>query len=197
MIEIMDLKENQIPGALNISLTELGSDYLEKKDFLETIGNKTCFCKVALCDGEVAGFSICKIFGPDMVDEMLHLPDSPERDSLMKADRIGLLDSVSVSETAKGRGLGSMLAQACYDRFISENANVVCAMAWESVTGQINIGGILEKRLRMKSSLRIKGYWNEFVTSPNGHDCPVCGAPCKCFGKLYSVDTGISPGRKN
>jgi len=62
-----------------------------------------------------------------------------------------------------------------------------CAMAWKSVDGTINIESIL-RRMGMTPHIEIPGYWNQMVDSPGGHDCPVCGRPCKCSAVLYYKD---------
>ena len=178
------LSVSEIPSALTIAYTELGSDYLTKNDFLETLDADDSFCMVSTHDGTVSGFSICKIFGPDRMDEILALPDCDERDILMGFDTIGLLGSVAVAHEMKGKGIGGELLDACYKELVSRGAKVICAMAWKGVNGITNIEGILV-RLGMLPHVEIKGYWNRFVPSPEGHACPICGRPCKCSAVLY------------
>jgi hypothetical protein len=57
-------------------------------------------------------------------------------------------------------------------------------MAWKSVSGRTNIAGILT-RMGMRETVSIEGYWNRMVSSPEGHHCPECGAPCHCFGVFW------------
>ncbi|UAL07650.1 MAG: GNAT family N-acetyltransferase [Candidatus Methanogranum gryphiswaldense] len=185
MLTAGKITKEDIPEALSISLKELGSDYLSEKDFEEALSSRNAFCIVVRDDGKVAGFAICQIFGPDMVDKMLHLPDSRERSMLMSKNRIGLFDSVSVSETSRGKGVGTVLAKTCMDRFRAEGTEAVTAMAWEDYTGHCNIRKILVNSMELTPSYAIKGYWNQFVNSPEGHHCPMCGSPCKCFGRLF------------
>jgi len=66
----------------------------------------------------------------------------------------------------------------------SRSVDIICAMAWKSVDGTINIESIL-RRMGMTPQIEIPGYWNQMVNSPGGHDCPVCGRPCKCSAVLY------------
>lgn len=187
MIVCSDLEVCDIPSVLAVSLEELGSDYLSVSDFEDAIDADDVFCLVARMDGEAVGFAVCRLFGPEGVDEALRLPDCPERAALMSKKRIGLLDSVAVSCAAKGMGAGTALAEACVDRFRKEGADAVTAMAWEDYTGHSNIAPIL-LRMGLSPSIAIKGYWNQFVDSPEGHRCPMCGAPCRCFGRLYVAD---------
>ena len=183
---VTDLKAEHIPQALEISKVEFGIDYLFEKDFLECIGKEDVFCRVALLDDDVVGFCICRLFGPDKVDEELKLPESEERDMMMSFGRIGLLDAITFRDDMKGRGYGTILAKDCFDRMVSSGAECVCAMAWKSIRGTTNVKRLLEK-LGMASSLEIQGYWNLMVDSPEGHHCPHCEPPCKCYGVLYSV----------
>ena len=187
MTSVQDLTIYDIPNALAVSVTELGTDYLSEKDFLEAIGSDSAFCKVVTYNRQFAGFGICQIFGPEKLGEMLHLPDSPEKRKLLSMGRIGLLDSVAVRRDLKGLGIGTGISAACLSEFELRNADVVCAMAWKSTDGTINIEGIL-RGMGMSPSLEIPGYWNMMVDPPGGHDCPVCGRPCRCSAVLYCMD---------
>jgi GNAT superfamily N-acetyltransferase len=179
------LTEEDIPEALTISLKELGSDYLNEKDFKDAIKSEKQFCAVVKNDGHVAGFAICKLFGPDDEFEYLRLPGSPEKKLICSKKKIGIFDSVSVSEDCRGMGVGTLLAEQCMRTFEDRETEIVTAMAWEDYTGHCNIKKILVNVMGMTESFAIRGYWNLFVDSPEGHDCPMCGAPCKCFGRLF------------
>jgi ribosomal protein S18 acetylase RimI-like enzyme len=185
MLTANEMTRKDIPEALRISLKELGSDYLSEKDFEEAIDSEDIFCIIVHEDDKVLGFAICQMFGPEKVDRMLRLPESPERDMLISKERIGLFDSVSVSEKARGKGVGTVLAKACMERFQAEGIDVVTAMAWEDYTGHCNIRKILVNSMGLSPSYAIQGYWNQFVNSPEGHHCPMCGSPCKCYGRLF------------
>ena len=184
-ISILDIELDHIQSALAIAVSELGSDYLNEDDFFNVMGSENDFCKIAIYRDRVVGFSICQTFDPIKIDELLALPISDEKDSLEKRNRIGLLDSVSVSNEMKGIGIGSQLIDSCVEEFVSKGVDVICAMGWKDINGITNIDGLL-KRIGMTPSLEIGGYWNRFVRSPYGHDCPVCGRPCHCSGVLYT-----------
>ena len=184
---IADLRAEHIPQSLEISKVEFGTDYLFEKDFMECIGKEDVFCRVALLDDDVVGFCICRLFGPDRVDEELKLPESEERDKMLSYGKIGLLDAMTFRNDKQGHGYGTVLAKDCFDRLVSSGAECICAMAWKSIRGTTNAKRLLEK-LGMVSSLEIQGYWNLMVDSPEGHHCPHCEPPCKCYGVLYTVD---------
>ena len=184
MIEVRRLRREDVPDVLAISLVELGEDYLDEDDFLDAIDAEGQFCNVAVMDGRSVGFAICQVFGPEGEEEFLHLPDCPERDQVLSMGRIGLLDSVSVSDSAKGHGIGSVMCSRCVDDMRDMGCDMVCAMAWKSVTGVTNIAGILRK-MGLEETVAVQGYWNTMVDSPEGHHCPVCGAPCKCYGVFW------------
>lgn len=184
MTEFRTIEAGDIPQALEISYTELGSDYLDEHDFLETIGSEDRFCMVAIEDGEVAGFAICRVFGPESEPEVLGLPDCPERDAVLSSHLTGILDSVSVSPRHKGKGIGTEMCRECVEEMESRGCGIVCAMAWKSFSGRTNIAGIL-KGMGLKETVSIQGYWNRMVDSPEGHHCPECGAPCRCYGVFW------------
>ena len=165
---IIDLSKEHIPQALEISKVEFGIDYLFEKDFLECIGKEDVFCKVITVDDIVAGFCICRMFGPEKVDEELKLPESKDRDMILSFRRIGLLDAITLRADMQGHGYGTMLADACYKEMLSRSADCVCAMAWKSIRGTTNAKRLLEN-LGMRSGIEIQGYWNLMVDSPEGH----------------------------
>ena len=183
-LKVVDLSEEHIPQALEISKAEFGIDYLFEKDFLDYIEKDDIFCKVALLDDTVVGFCMCRMFGPEKVDEELKLPESKERDMMMSFRRIGLLDAITLRSDMQGHGYGTVLAKESYDEMLAHGADCVCAMAWKSIRGTTNAKRLLEN-LGMRSSIEIQGYWNLMVDSPEGHHCPHCDPPCKCYGVLY------------
>ncbi|MDR1404912.1 MAG: GNAT family N-acetyltransferase [Candidatus Methanoplasma sp.] len=182
-----NLAANEIQNALDVSKSELGDDYLTEKNFLETINSQSAFCKVVTYNRQFAGFAMCQVFGPEKIDEVLRLPDSPEKKDLLSKGKIGLLDSIAVRKDMQNNGMGIELSEACLKEFEARGVDTVCAMAWKNTGGEINIEGIL-RRMGMKSGPEIPGYWNYMVDSPGGHDCPVCGRPCKCSAVFYGRD---------
>lgn len=181
------LRRDDVSQALEISLVELGSDYLSEKDFIDAIDSDTQFCMVSEDDGRITGFSICRVFGPSEEPEVLGLPDCHERDAVMSHEVCGIVDSVSVDDSVKGKGAGSAMVEASFRELASRGCTLICAMAWKSVSGRTNIAGIL-RRLGMRETVAIEGYWNRMVSSPEGHDCPECGAPCHCFGVFWYTE---------
>lgn len=178
------LRMDDIPEAVRISKVQLGEDYLDDVDFLEALDSESTFCIIAEDGGRVAGFSICQVFGPEGEGSNLGLPDGPERDSVLAQSRIGLLDSVSVDAEYKGRHIGVTMCERCVEEMRCRGCTMACAMAWKYVTGHTNIAGILT-RLGFEETIAIQGYWNRMVSSPEGHHCPVCGAPCRCYGVFW------------
>ncbi len=186
---VRPLSEADISHLMGIAGSELGEDYLDKSDFLDAMTCPEQFCFVGLIDGRPAGFAICRVFGPEGEADVLRLPDCPERDEVLAQARVGLLDSVSVSPSAKGRHLGTELCSACMDEFLSRGCTMVCAMAWETRDGRTNIGGILA-RLGMAEGISVCGYWNQFV-KPGGVVCPVCGTDASARSGTLSSTTHV------
>jgi hypothetical protein len=184
MTEVRRIREEDIPEVLKISLKELGSDYLDVSDFCRAMEDPEQFCNVAVEDGVPVGFAVCRMFAPDEEPDALGLPDCPEREEVLRHRRIGLLDSVSIGEGMKGRGIGTLMCETSAREMLDEGCTMICAMAWKSVFGKTNIAGILAK-MGMSETVAIRGYWNRMVSSEKGHDCPICGAPCRCFGVFW------------
>lgn len=185
--QTIDLCERHLPDVLRICRQELGADYHSEDDFNECLAsNGKRFCKVILDDGGVVcGFAISMMMNPEAADEYLKLPDSMERDRILSVEKIGVLDAAAVDNARKRGGLGKLLARASCDKLLDEGADVICSMAWKSIHGVTNARKILLEN-GLKESLAIEGYWNQMVSSPEGHLCPVCKKPpCRCYGVLY------------
>jgi hypothetical protein len=142
------------------------------------------FCNVASADGVPVGFAVCRMFPPEEEPDALGLPDCPERDEVMRQRKIGLLDSVSIKEGMKGRGIGTLLCGRSAEEMLAGGCTMICAMAWKSVSGKTNIAGVLTG-MGLSETIALRGYWNRMVSSPGGHNCPICGAPCQCFGVFW------------
>ncbi len=183
---IVKLREEHIPACLEISKIHIGADYLYEKDFLEVIDGKNGFCLVYEDNGEAVGFGISQIFTPEEEKEFLKLPNCEERDLVMGFDKIGILDTFAVSDKCRGRGIGSELVKEALKELDDRGVGVVTAMAWKYFNGHINVQKILEQN-NLKPGIEIPGYWNGMVDTPGGHECPVCGAPCKCSAVFYSI----------
>ncbi len=181
------LEECQISKLLRISAAELGSDYLDRGDFEKALEGGDRFCFVASLDDRPIGFAICDMLGPGDVDPELHL-DGADREALLSLCPVGYIASVSVDDSHKGCGAGTAMLRRCMEELERRKAGVICAMAWKSVRGTVNIARPLE-RLGLVAVREVQGYWNDPRAFPNGHDCPVCGNPCSCSAMLF-VDEG-------
>lgn len=185
MINVRRMVEEDIPVLMGISRVELGADYLDLNDFMDTLHDPCQFCNVVELDSETVGFAICRVFEPCEEPDVLGLPEGEYRDMILDAPASGILDSVAISDSAKGKGAGTALCETSCEHLVSMGAKVVCAMAWKSYSGRTNISGILT-RMGFTEGVSIQGYWNRMVDSPEGHECPECGAPCRCYGVFWS-----------
>ncbi len=185
------LEREDIPYLMKISMAELGSDYLDVSDFEDALEGTWSFCYVGEYDGKPSGFIIGNIFGPEMVDEILHMPDGKFRDEALSYSKVGYYASEAIDDSVKGKGLGMKLILKCRERFEESGVEMACAMAWKSVTGKVNIDGILRK-IGLEPEVEFLGYWDDPRAFPNGHDCPVCGNPCKCSA-VYYIKKYVSP----
>lgn len=185
---IRGLREDDIPFLVPIGKERLGVDYIGPEDFTDVFSDPGQFCLVTECDGVPMGFAICREFGPEEEHSELDLPDSPQREMVLAAPRIGLVDSVSTADGYGGRGYGRMLVEACLDRMRADGCTLAVSMAWVHRDGVEPIRKALSSAGFTRTGLVIEGYWNEWVGSKEGHHCPYCGAPCHCFGAFWYRD---------
>ncbi len=182
---IRELEPGDIPYLTDIGRRQLGVDYISDDDFTEVLSDPGKFCLVSVIDDVPVGFAICREFGPESEGRELALPDGPERDLVLSSKRIGLVDSVAVGESAVGRGIGAVFCSECCERFVKDGCDLAVSMAWVHYDGVEPIRGPLHRAGFTRSELVIRGYWNQWVGSEGGHQCPYCGAPCQCFGAMW------------
>lgn len=183
--ESRPLTEADIPVLVEIGKERLGRDYIGPDDFMTALVDPGQFCETVVCSGVPIGFAICREFGPECEETELDLPDSPQRDLVLSSRRIGLLDSVAIADGYGGRGYGAELIRRCLSRMEEDGCDLAVSMAWVHRDGVEPIRKALSSAGLSRSDLVIEGYWNEWVDSSAGHDCPICGAPCHCFGAFW------------
>lgn len=189
---IRELRAGDVDALVPIGKDRLGIDYIGREDFDEVLSDGDQFCLVPVMDDVPIGFAICREFGPGREQAELDLPDSPQRDLVLGSGRIGLVDSVSIADGYGGHGYGTMLVEACLDRMRADGCDLSVSMAWVHPDGVEPIAKALRGAGFIRSDLVIRGYWNEWVASAEGHHCPICGAPCRCSGAFWSRCIGRS-----
>jgi len=182
-IVIERLAERHIDGVMEVSEAEFGHLYKKPEKFRKDIDDPNVAVYVATENGKVIGFGRSVSFGPDGIDDILKLPDSRERDLLMTKKRIVLFDALAIREDEQGKGIGSKLFPLVEEEF---PCDIIVVMAWKNCKdGHINVHPLLVKKGYTQTELEVKGYWNLMVDEPEGHYCPVCGAPDRCSAVLY------------
>lgn len=184
-IEIREIRGSDVQTLVVIGMLQLGVDYISDDDFTESMEDPGEFCLVATINGVPSGFAICREFGPEGEAKELALPESDGREWVLAQKRIGLIDSVAIGPDAGGRGLGRRLCEACIDRFRQDGCDSAVSMAWVHFDGVEPIKKALTGAGFERTHLQIRGYWNQWVPSEGGHNCPYCGAPCNCFGAMW------------
>ena len=115
--EVREITTEDIPFLTPIGKGQLGVDYISDADFEEAISDPGQFCLTPVVDGVPSGFAICREFGPESEPEELALPDSGYRDWVRSRRRIGLVDSVALSPSVGGRGIGKALYMEALEIF--------------------------------------------------------------------------------
>lgn len=138
------------------------------------------FALVAVVDRTVAGLCLCSVMKPGSIARALRsgLPD------VLRARRIGLLDTVAVAPGMTGRGLGSALVDEARARFRARKVRVWATAAWKSPEG-VTVSTILA-RAGMQPFTEVPDFWREASLS-QGFRCPACGTPpCTCSAVMYA-----------
>jgi ribosomal protein S18 acetylase RimI-like enzyme len=96
--------------------------------------------------------------------------------------RIGVIRTVAVADSRRGRGVGTRLAKAAIDRLRKLGATAIVTVGWADSNG-CHIAGLV-KALGFEELATLENYWKKDSTSKQ-YDCPTCGNPCKCQAKLF------------
>ncbi len=121
--------------------------------------------------------SICRFLpnGQDDIAERLRL--------LWCNHAVGLLRSIAVAPSYRGRGVATQLTEAGLKWCASEGATAMLAFAWDPPAGS-QFAGVL-KHSGFCPVMTIDNYWTN-DSAAKGYDCPACGAVCHCGAVVYS-----------
>lgn len=183
-LKIERLDERHIPAVLDVADEQLGKDYVQYDELVESTKNHaSSIARFVSTGGKVVGFCTGTVVNTEDLPGLLRLSADRMPKVLGYRGAVGLIKSVAVSDAMRGRGVGSALVNAMLGDFETLGTPAVCAIAWRSDKG-LNIGGILT-RADFRPILELPEYWRE-DSLENDYKCPVCGEPpCQCSGVLF------------
>lgn len=103
-------------------------------------------------------------------------------DGRLAGERIGELKSSAVTPAARGRGIGTALAEARLRHLHARGCRYVICASWASGDPEHSSLGILE-RAGFERIGAIAGYWRD-EQQTGGYDCPECGPVCVCVAVI-------------
>jgi GNAT superfamily N-acetyltransferase len=121
--------------------------------------------------------SICRFLpiGQEEVTERLRL--------LWCNHSVGLLRSIAVASSYRGRGVATQLTEAGLKWCATEGATAMLAFAWDPPSGSQFVGVL--KHSGFGPVMSIDNYWTN-DSEAKRYECPACGAVCHCAAVVYS-----------
>ncbi|MCE7056900.1 GNAT family N-acetyltransferase [Algoriphagus sp. AGSA1] len=180
-MKIRDIKQNDLSKVLEISDQELGKEYLDE-DILTKISSDRFIFRIAETEANgIIGFCYSYITSPTEFIEDFGVESLPR--SLKFSDSIGVIKTIAVLDSQKGKGVGSSLLSNVQEILKQRNIHSVICIGWRSEVG-VNIEGLM-KLNRFIFFKEIKNFWT-IDSKEKGYLCVDCGNPCSCSAMIYS-----------
>ena len=181
---IGSITENDIPAVLTIADHELGKDYLTS-DLLHDYASaqeKYVF-EIAKSGNDIIGFCVSIVTSKDELKEYIKTKKPIKEFEFSK--KIGLIKTVAVKHSFKGKGVGSKLVSNSLIQLQNKHGiRSFCSIGWKN-NNKINIEGVL-KRLGFTILKEIPEYWASDSIEKE-YTCIVCGdPPCKCPAVIFT-----------
>lgn len=101
-----------------------------------------------------------------------------ERIARLASEPTGLIKSIAVAPSARGRGVATSLIDAGMRSLAEHGARRYYSLAWVSRQRGCGLCGVLAA-LGFRGARRIERFWYRDSLA-DGYHCPACGQPCEC-----------------
>ncbi len=159
MVEIRDLRTDDIDAVLAIADSQLGEKYITETDLSEG--------KVFVAEeddlGKIVGFCIA-------------LDGTKDGKSYVR--------TVAVAQEFSGQGIGTALVAKAVEYLSSLGAKKIMSPLWKH-NGVIN-SDVIFRRNGFRPVREIPEYWYADSLA-KGYSCPVCGKGCHCTCVMYEL----------
>lgn len=184
------MTDDDIPSVMALFDDALGEGYINPAELSE-FGSKhghTAFVATDL-RGIVLGVAT-GLIDPNVGGALYGVPDDQVDAVLTLAPRVeanpvGVLKSVAVDRTARGRGVGHAVSLAVTSALRYTVPHII-SIGWATESG-CHIGPTLT-RMGYTDHGQIENFWWEDSVK-QGYSCPTCGHPCRCAARIFSLAT--------
>ena len=185
-IESLTGQGRRADQALSILGSSLGEKYIDRHQLNDyTRPELGHHASAAFMSEEVVGVQLSKVLSFEEASALDRRLDEEKVHTNLDCHRLGLLKSIAVRPSARGRGIGSNLTQDAL-RFLKEHdCTCVAAVAWESGGDEISKGMLMASGFR--EIAHVPRYWYQ-DSIDRSYDCSVCGNPCTCSAAILIRD---------
>ena len=96
--------------------------------------------------------------------------------------KVGLIRSLAVTPTLRGRGVGTQLVDGVIEWYRALGVSAALCIGWKTAHG-CHIDGVMQTT-RFVASEEIPAFWTA-DSEARGYSCPACGHPCACSAVVY------------
>lgn len=182
--KIEDARREHLTQVVAICNSQLGEGFLDVQELVTMVADKQSYmCKVALVDGSVIGFCLCRIVAHEDIAGYLQVSDSSLPSFARVADRVGVIKTIATAAKYQKQGVGYSLVQKSAAALIDSGVQLLASIAWKN-GDRINADGVL-RSAGLLPGRTIQDFWAA-DSLEHGYSCPACGEPpCHCAAVLY------------
>lgn len=177
---------NDLPSSLSLLGEALGRRYKTREGLEPFVRQSDGLCSyVAEDGGQIVGAATGEIVTDGSLDASLPANTSSRVLASMPGfefNCVGILRSIAVSESSKGRGIATALSSAVVDELWNNGATWIISIGWTDTDG-CHIKGVLEG-IGFSRVATLPGFWTS-DSEEKGYECPTCGVSCKCQAELF------------
>jgi hypothetical protein len=177
--EIKTYNKKYLSEILSISNHQLGENYIDKSDFLESEKSKIL---ISVFKTNVVGFSILKLLTPEEAFQKTLSKNNDLLQTFRSFDIIGFRAQTVVKVDFQKKKIGTQLIKTG-NSWLNKKVKLAFSIVWENENQSIS--HILNKQGFEKQTI-LNDYWKE-DSLKRKFICPVCGEPpCLCKAVLYT-----------
>jgi GNAT superfamily N-acetyltransferase len=181
---IIPMEEQHVETAARLWKTRFGATPDNMKAWFRDVlaEGKPTEGFVASDGGNVLGFGIATICGPDYVEDYIGHPDV----GFEGWEKTGLLHIIAVDEDHEGRGLGSELVEARLRWLTAEGVDGIFGVSWHRDDHRDSRE--LFEKYGFEPVATVESYYAE-MDNPET-ECVDCDGVCECDATIYAQEVG-------
>jgi GNAT superfamily N-acetyltransferase len=165
----------------------LGALYIDRGHIEELVAGAGACLTARAFDGQLVGAVSTSVVAPDELAELFPIGQAELLDgplsNLKYHSQVGIIESIAVDPTCRGRGVGTELVEAVEEWLRDQSATSTLSFGWKTSSG-CHVGGVLDAS-GFSRVLEVSGFWT-IDSATHGYSCPEDGNPCHCSAIIFT-----------